>query len=276
MAADPMERATAQWSDTSTWLPLDGLAAGFDANKAVPSTDLVGRRITVSATGEPVTEYMFAADEVVWTRSGSRRAERYEAFAVDRGLYFVQLHPAPDADAATSLVLDLDAGRALSVVTSIGAAVPGRTRVRQSFRAGVIEGIQHSGHAIVATTELSGRRALWIYSDEHAYEHVYLSPQWYTWQCLAGPEKGLADTDENTVYVLRPGIYLFAWREKVVPCAAVTVADHRDLRRMRSHGALFGLDGSGRRPVHFTFGAFGRLLSTTAHPADLDPAVEGA
>ena len=101
---------------------------------------------------------------------------------------------------------------------------------------------------------------------------MYLSPQWYTWQCLAGPERGLADTDEQTTYQLRPGIYVFAWREKVIPCAAVTVADHRDLRDMRSHGVLFGLDETGQVATHFTFGAFGRLLSNTTHPSELDPA----
>ncbi|MHA6804546.1 MoaF C-terminal domain-containing protein [Salinifilum ghardaiensis] len=91
-------------------------------------------------------------------------------------------------------------------------------------------------------------------------------------ECLAGPEKGLADTDEHTSYEIRPGIDLFAWREKVVPCASVTVADHHHPHRMRSHGALFGLDETGTLPVQFTFGAYGRLLSNTVHPHDVDPA----
>ncbi len=111
-----------------------------------------------------------------------------------------------------------------------------------------------------------------VYSAEHAYEHVYLSPLWYTWQCLAGPERGQADTDENTVYTIRPGIHVFAWREKVIPCAAVTIADHRDAKALRSHGVLFGLDETGAVPTHFTFGAHGRLLSNTVHPQPYDPA----
>lgn len=71
---------------------------------------------------------------------------------------------------------------------------------------------------------------------------------------------------------MRPGIYVFAWREKVIPCASVTIADHRDITAMRSHGVLFGLDESGTLPTHFTFGARGRLLIATVHPAEYNPA----
>ena len=113
---------------------------------------------------------------------------------------------------------------------------------------------------------------MWVYSTEHAYEHVYLSPQWYTWQCLAGPERGLADTDEHTTFEVRPGINVFAWREKVIPCGSVTIADHRDARAIRSHGVLFGENEAGDGWTHFTFGAHGRLISATVHPDEYDPA----
>ncbi|MCR1161185.1 hypothetical protein NEK97_06925 [Paenarthrobacter sp. UW852] len=79
---------------------------------------------------------------------------------------------------------------------------------------------------------------------------MYLSPTWYTWQCLAGPERGLADTDSNTVFEIRPGIFVFTWREKVIPCGSVTIADHRHPNAIRSHGSLFGWDEAGA-PVHF-------------------------
>lgn len=96
--------------------------------------------------------------------------------------------------------------------------------MRQVFVPGRIDGIEASGPAPAPTSALLGRRVLWVYSTEHAYEHVYLTPTWYSWHCLAGPERGLADTDENTAYEVRPGIYVFAWREKVIPCASVTIA----------------------------------------------------
>lgn len=274
----------ANLSDTSTWLPLDGLAPGFDANKAPGTTDLTGRDINLTTADGTRISHRFGPDTVSWdyrpggNAPGARAGEGedpYEAIRVDEDLYYVQFHHTAAPDTAVSLFLDLAHGRALCVVATIeGDAGPaaGRTAVGQQFVPATIDGLEVTGTEPAPTTSLIGRRVMWIYSPLHAYEHLYLSPQWYTWQCLAGPERGLADTDENTVYELRPGIYVFAWREKVIPCASVTVADHRDINAIRSHGYLFGLNEAGTEQVHFTFGAHGRLLSTTVHPEAFDPA----
>ncbi|MHC6221414.1 molybdenum cofactor biosynthesis F family protein [Arthrobacter sp. MMS24-S77] len=266
--------------DTANWLPLDGLAPGFDANKAPHSPDLAGRTITLNASNGSVITHTFTEDRVIWgydaadgdPHGDERGDDSYEAFLVDEDLYFVQFHTQVRPLDAVSLVLDLKSGRSLTVVTVIDDEDSQGTRVKQLFDAGTIVEVPTSGTAPAPSRGLIGRRVMWVYSPEHAYEHIYLSPEWYTWQCLAGPEKGLADTDENTVYEIRPGIFVFAWREKVIPCASVTIADHRNVRSIRSHGALFGLDESGEVPTHFTFGAFGRLISTTVHPKEFDPA----
>lgn len=268
-------------SDTSTWLPLDGLAPGFDANKATASTALHGREITVADERGTRITHRFGTDTVTWNYSPgvgdeipeSSGTDSYEAFDVDTGLVYAQFQHRDQPHETVSLMLDFDSGHVLSVITMIGEPTAGKTRVRQMFVPGHIEGVEVSGAAPGPTTALIGRRVVWRYSTEHAYEHIYLSPQWYTWQCLAGPEKGLADTDEHTSYEIRPGIYVFAWREKVIPCASVTIADHRNVRNMRSHGVLFGLDEAGTTPTQFTFGAYGHLLSNTMHPRDLDPAL---
>ncbi|GAA1974031.1 molybdenum cofactor biosynthesis F family protein [Amycolatopsis minnesotensis] len=257
-------------SDTSTWLPLDGLAPGFDANKAPTVADLHDRSLVLRCDDGSTLSARFSGTRIDWTHHASGTDES-ETFLVDDGLYYVQFHPSGTPEQAYAVFLDLREGRALVVLSRIGDTAP---RVTQTFLTATIEGIDARGDVPAPTTSLIGRRALWVYSAAHAYEHLYLSPHWYTWQCLAGPEKGLADTDENTTYRLRPGIFVFTWREKVIPCGSVTVADHRDTRRLRSHGVLFGLDGTGEVPTHFTFGAHGKLLSTTVHPAEYDPADE--
>lgn len=272
-------------ADTSTWLPLEGLAPGFDANKAPHSTALSGREITVVDARGTRIAHRFADTTVTWDyRPGAEDpteaasdTDDYEAFEVDDDLYFVQFHHNYLPNEAVSLVVDLRHGRALAIISVIlPAPEQGRTRVQHVFAPSVIEGASVTGTEAAPTTTLIGRRVEWVYSEEHAYEHVYLSERWYSWQCLAGPERGLADTDENSVWEVRPGIYIFAWREKVIPCASVTIADHRDVNAIRSHGVLFGLDESGEVPTHFTFGAHGRLLSTTHHADGLEPAHFGA
>ena len=268
---------TTDLSDTSTWLPLDGLAPGFDANKDEPTTAMAGREIALTGADGGRTLLRFTAERVAFRHvagpgAASEGEDPYEAIEVDEELYYVQFQRSDRPREAVSSFLDTRHGRALTVTSTVGTAASGRTAVGQTFVTATIDGATPSGIEPAPTTALLGRRVMWVYSSEHAYEHVYLSPHWYTWQCLAGPERGLADTDENTTYELRRGIYVFAWREKVIPCGSVTVADHRDLSALRSHGCLFGLDESGTRPVHFTFGAHGTLLSTTAHPAGYSPA----
>ena len=267
-------------ADTSTWLPLDGLAPGFDANKAPHTTALAAREVNVSAENGTRIGHRFSENRVEWDyvpgsdddTPASSGSDAYEAFEVDEDLYFVQFHHENLPSEAVSLIVDLRYGRVLSIVSRILDAEPGRTRVQHFFAPAQIDGLAVTGEEPSPTTDLVGRRVEWVYSPEHAYEHVYLSSHWYSWQCLAGPERGLADTDENSVWEVRPGIYVFAWREKVIPCASVTIADHRDVNAIRSHGVLFGLDESGEAPTHFTFGAHGRLLSVTHHAPELDPA----
>ncbi|MFT4210303.1 MAG: molybdenum cofactor biosynthesis F family protein [Microbacterium sp.] len=267
-------------SDTSTWLPLDGLAPGFDASKAETTADLDGRTVTVVDDRGTRISHTFSPGTVAWDyRPGTGDAteaaaetDDCEVFRVDEDLYYAQFHHEHLPEEAVTLILDLRSGHALAVISLLGTAAAGRTAVQHVFVPSRIEGVEGSGEAPAPTTELIGRRVLWVYSAEHAYEHLYLSPHWYTWQCLAGPEQGLADTDENSVWRIRPGIYVFAWREKVIPCGSVTIADHRDLKALRSYGVLFGTDEAGTGQTHFTFGAHGRLLSNTVHPAEFDPA----
>ncbi|MFJ4168644.1 MoaF C-terminal domain-containing protein [Paenarthrobacter sp. NPDC089714] len=258
--------------DTSNWLPLDGLAPGFDANKAPTVQDLAGRHFTVNGDGGPMT-FSFDDEEVNWAAAGQAGTAQYEAFLVAEQLYYAQWHSSVETGLAVSLILDLSNGRALYIGALLGQATPGTTAVEHDFRAGVLEGYSTGGEPIQESTGLIGRRVEWVYSPVHAYEHVYLSPTWYTWQCLAGPERGLADTDSNTVFQVRPGIFVFTWREKVIPCGSVTIADHRDVNAIRSHGSLFGWDESGVAPVHFTFGAHGRLVSVSHHSPGLNPAL---
>ena len=249
-----MTTDTLNLSDTRTWLPLDGLAPGFDAAKADLTDALAGRTFTTVDDEGARTAYRFDADAVEWTDGTETGRDTVEVIEVDEDLYYAQYTPSAHPDEAVTLILDLRSGYALTVVSTLGTAAPGRTAVQMSFAPARVEELDQQGEAPAPTDELIGRRVLWVYSTVHAYE------------------QGLADTDENTVWRVRPGIYVFTWREKVIPCGSVTIADHRDQKALRAHGVLFGTDESGSGATHFTFGAHGRLLSNTVHPVEYDPA----
>jgi hypothetical protein len=265
------ESARITLDDPATWLPLDGLAPGFDAYRAAPSAELTGDELAVRQADGTPARYRFDEAGVFWG-VGERgaapvlRHSRCEVVRVADGLYAVQVLAEPDDGSTHTLFLDRSTGRTLAVTTAF--AEPGaRPWCTQRFAPGELVGAEIGGAAAEPAGDLIGRRVLWRYSPEHAYEHTYLSGHWYAWQCLSGPERGLADTDACSTYRLRPGCFVFAWREKVVPCAAVTVADHVN---MRSHGMLFGR-GTDGRTTQFTFGAHGRLLSVVTYPDGLAP-----
>ena len=267
-----MSTETIVFSDTRTWPPLNRIAPGFDGNKAAASSIVADREIVTTNSHGSRVLHRFDATAVDWSYEPgagdphpvkSGRSD-YEAFEVAEGLLYTQFHHRVDVpNTAVSLVLDFENGHSLAIVSTIMEPVEGRTRVQHNFLPGLIEGVEARGPEHARSTALLGRRVLWTYSDEHRYEHVYLGPNSYTWHCLAGPAAGLADTDECTTYELRPGIYVFASRGKVIPCASVAIADHRDTASPRSYGAVFGLDETGELPTHFTFGAVGELLGQT-------------
>jgi hypothetical protein len=80
-------------------------------------------------------------------------------------------------------------------------------------------------------------RNVFRYSPLHLYEHVYLSSERYAWQCLRGEQRGHGDVDLSTLWKFADGLYLFCFREFVIP-----VADHR-----RAGGHIYPL-GAVRYP----------------------------
>ena len=92
-----------------------------------------------------------------------------------------------------------------------------------------------------AHRDLVGKRVEYVYSGTEKYEHIYLNENLYTWQCLEGSEKGLADTDRCHYRLIADELYLFVWREKVVPTLGVVLVDWR---AKVSNGKLFGYEGS--------------------------------
>jgi len=164
---------------------------------------------------------------------------------------------------AVTIVLDLQRSAATTVVGTLPTAEQAArsafalatdgaelTLVATSIVPAVIDGPFVPGaHPHTPTDELVGKRVQYVYSETEAYEHIYLNEDLYTWQCLRGAERGLADTDRCHYRKLGEELYLFVWREKVIPTLGVVLVDWE---RRQSNGKLFGYEG----------GDFGALSTT--------------
>lgn len=249
-------------SPDTPWIPVGDLAKGFEPDSySLPPTDsLAGRTVAVSSEDGRTVEYRFTGrDTLAWTvlegaGRGATAEETYRAVEVREGVFFVDWVDSGGQAASTSLVLDLARGICTAVHGRLPDEADARTSlldrrstsvdltgVRVDFLSGAVDApFTADTPRHEPTAELVGRRVRYTYSPTEAYEHIYLNDQLYTWHCLNGVEKGLADTDRCHYRKLGDDLYLFVWREKLIPTLGVVVIDYQ---RMRSNGKIFGYEG---------------------------------
>ena len=113
------------------------------------------------------------------------------------------------------------------------------------------------------TAELIGKRIKYVYSERDTYEHIYLNEDHYTWHCLSGIEKGMADTELCHYLKIAKKLYLFVWREKLVPTLGVVMVN---LSTMKTTGKIFGYQSDNFKDLtNFPIGAFAELLNITKY-----------
>ena len=263
------------------WKGMDDFAAGIDGNR-LPATELLaGQELTVSAPGRPDLHLSYlSADRVAWTSGDEQGTDWYEAIAVRPHVLFQTITFDAKPLEAAVLVVNTETRRTLHVESVIAPRpTPGRPRVSQTFTAVVLAGTEPGGtepggtepggsepggSAPGPTRDLIGWRALYRYSPNHLYEHVYLSSERYAWQCLVGEQRGHGDVDLATTWSLGDSLYVFTFREFLIPVAATWLYD---LDQMRSTGTFFGLASDGR-VQRAPGGAFISELGRVVYPDD--------
>jgi hypothetical protein len=270
-------------SDASRWISVGELAEAFspESNTPPPTGDLAGRTLKLHLEDGRVVACRFESDcrlfwEIITGEEKGRGAEEtYRATKVREGIYFVDFVERLKRATAVSTVLDLAQG----IATALVGKLPAQTEVKRPLAERVAEGKELTAvsatfysaaldvpfapetrrHA--PTGELVGRRVEYTYSLTERYEHIYLNEDFYTWHCLLGSEKGLADTDRCHYYKLAESLYLFVWREKIVPTLGVVVVD---MDQMTTAGKIFGYQGGDfGKLANFPVGAHARLLNIT-------------
>ncbi len=281
------------------FIQVGALADGFAPHSHVlaPVGDLEGRTLVLTfADGSVDTLHFGTAQSVEVERNSAhaaRPAERRVRHAcrvtsLRAGIYFVDYigadEPLIDGEgqprvSSTSYVLDLSKQLCTVVVGVLPSEKETRidafTRVERAMElTGVQVQIRHgrisaeagaSGAALHApSSELIGMRNLYIYSATERYEHIYLNENFYAWQCLSGVEAGLGDVDRCHTIGIDTSLYLFVWREKIVPTLGVVMID---LQRMKTDGKIFGYHGSRFDALsNFPVGAHARVLNVTQYP----------
>ncbi len=249
---------------STDWISVGDLGAAFapDANTFPESAELVGKRLSFSFENGWAIDYTFTsaarlARSVVRKDAASAMEDGeadYAATTIRPGVHLINIVEPRRAAAVSILLVDIPAG----ICTLLRSSLPTReeaskpffarieageelTAVRAQFIAGAVGApFTASTPRHEPTSDLVGRRVEYTYSSTEKYEHIYLSDKFYTWQCLAGSEKGLADTDRCHYLKLGKELYLFVWREKIVPTLGVVVVDFTQKRTM---GRICGYAG---------------------------------
>lgn len=242
-------------SDPARWISVGELAEAFspDSHTPAPTPALAGSTHTLRFEDGQAAEYRFlSGSRLAWSEAGEKRGEAdYFALTPRDGIFFVDFVAGDAPPAAVSLVLDLRRG----IATRLVARLPRSADAGESLMARIARGdeltavtAEFTSAAIDTpftaatprhepTAELIGRRVEYTYSATERYEHIYLNEHFYTWHCLLGSEKGLADTDRCHYLKLGDDLYLFVWREKIVPTLGAVIVDFQAMRTM---GKIFG------------------------------------
>jgi hypothetical protein len=263
------------------FIQVGALAEGFAPDSHILSAvpDLAARTLQLEFSEGAVATLKFESANALSTETG-RYACRVTS--VRDGIYFVDYIGGGDGSrpASTSYVLDVKQGLCTEVVGLLPNESEARTDaftrvergleltgVRARLRHGRISQQDTSGTSAPLhgpTRELIGMRNLYTYSATEQYEHLYLNENFYAWQCLSGVEAGLADVDRCHYIAIASNLYLFVWREKVIPTLGVVMID---LDRNKTDGKIFGYQGNQFDALsNFPVGALAQVLNVTRHP----------
>jgi hypothetical protein len=265
------------------YIQVGELVKGISEGTLPSDGRLTGRSLTLHDEAGSVRRLAFTApDRLVWQvlEGAGAGDQAEEAVVVTRpreDIAVVEYIATTQRATSVTTVLDLGRGAATTVTGTLPTAdQAGRsafalatggeelTLVETSIAPAFIDRPFVAGeHPHVPTDELVGKRVMYTYSQTEVYEHIYLTQNLYTWHCLRGSEQGLADTDRCHHRRLGGGLYLFIWREKVIPTLGVVIVDWRS---MRSHGRLFGYEGSDFGALSTTrISSYATLLNVTEH-----------
>jgi len=253
------------------WKNYEDFSAGIDANRIPASEELVGRTFDIRlASGAAMTLEFSAKHEVVRADGHERRTEWVEAIKVAENVFFIDMTFQSRPRDAQTFIVNTQTLRVLSILSHVREQkVEGEPLVAQTFEAGFLTGRNSEVHGPepAPTRDLIGLRAFYRYSPNHLYEHIYLNSERYAWQCLVGEQRGHGDVDLASTYKFDEDLYIFTFREFIIPVASIFFYNMVELR---STGKFLGVKGDGAI-ANSPAGAFIRKASMTFYDPEWKP-----
>ncbi|MGO3029103.1 molybdenum cofactor biosynthesis F family protein [Pseudomonas helleri] len=270
---------------TTPWITVGALADGFAPEAFIlpNAADLAAMQLTLNFANGWEIAHRFDAQQVHWHAADghSSGSAPYRATSVRPGLYLVDfIKHEGGSEYSVSMVLDTKTQSFTAVIGHLpdadtineglykkALADKPLTGVTVDFLHGTLDRPWQPGACPhVETEELVGLRNRYRYSPTEVYEHVYLNSRFYSWQCLEGVEAGLCDTDRCHYYKIADQLYLFVWREKIVPTLGLVLID---MQQHRSDGKIFGYaDGDFTTLSNFPVSSYCDVLNVTKYDAD--------
>ena len=255
-------------NEASKLIQVGELSVGFSENILSDTDELQGKSVTlVFEDGSEIFYHFHSKSALTWKTNSTSNDEDYRATSPRKDIFLVDYIKKNVTASSVSLVLDFNTG----VATSLTGSLPDKKEAHMDKLARVAKGMPQTAVKAVfqsatinqkftensrrheKTTELVGKRVLYRYSHKDTYEHIYLNETRYTWHCLSGVEKGMADTEICHYFKIAHDLYLFVWREKLVPTLGVVVVD---LEVMKTTGKIFGYESEDNSKLtNFPIGA---------------------
>jgi steroid delta-isomerase-like uncharacterized protein len=271
------DKVSEQWNKREGYggpesFPEDGLA-----DYAIGHTDaLGGEEFSLYLSDERVLHYSFKDGKTLTAKGIKQGYEAescvYTATESAPGIFFVE-HGYSNSDLLHScLILDLNRNQVAVIDGEVPADGDDDFRVRKSHVGGSIGEPSVFGEIIDPPfpPDLVGKRFVAEYSDEYAWELIYMNKTCIAWQGLKG-NPGIGDMEEYHATSFAPGVYTVSWSEQLETLIAVFLYNFSE-RTITGH--MWGYAPEIKKLLHAPLG--GKIVDPSEYglkhtlPGDVD------
>ncbi len=263
-----------QYVPIEEWPTLEEMADGFSEYKLELSNILVGENVNFIFEDGTVIKHEFINENTLkWSilegqGKGEYGTERYEVIEQRPGILFVDFYKTKYEEEVT-LIWKMESGNIFVAVSGF-FEMDGEKRTKTQFLNAVVEG-KPGNDPITQSASLVGKRVLYCYSSDDWYEHIYLNRETFSWHCVNGAEKGMADTEKCASFDVADDLTILFWTETIMPVESIILID---LKRRHSTGRFLCWDPKPKQVVHLTFGSLATILNETKYPKELPKLVK--